>query len=102
MYLDADSGFSIDKSVAIHRKLYAGIESTGIFGSEDFSLEVSSPGVDEPLSQHRQYKKNIGRILLVSLVDDSEKTGKLTAVTDESITIEVKVPKKKDVITVAY
>src|SRR5580692_7097827 len=66
VYLDADSGFSIDKCTAVNRKLYARIEEEQMFPAGDFSLEVSSPGVDEPLTQMRQYKKNIGRKVTVT------------------------------------
>src|ERR1700759_5535101 len=82
VYLDADSGFSIDKCTSVNRKLYALIEEGGMFPAGDFSLEVSSPGVDEPLHQMRQYKKNIGRKVAVTDNEDKEKIGLLKAVTD--------------------
>jgi ribosome maturation factor RimP len=44
VYLDADSGFSIDKCSLINRRLYALLEETQMFPDGDFSLEVSSPG----------------------------------------------------------
>lgn len=95
VFLDADSGFSIDKSATINRKLYAGIEEAGMFPDGDFSLEVSSPGIDEPLSQRRQYVKNVGRKVTVTHVDDSEVTGLLKEVGEEEITVEVKAAKQK-------
>jgi len=95
VFLDSDSGFSIDKSATINRKLYAGIEEAGLFPDGDFSLEVSSPGIDEPLAQLRQYKKNIGRKVTVTGTDDSEITGMLKEVTDEEIIIEIKATKQK-------
>eukprot|EP01030_Chromulinospumella_sphaerica_P010751 gene10751-10558_t len=49
------------------------MEAEEMFPDGDFSLEVSSPGVDEPLNQMRQYKKNIGRKVAVTLTDDTEK-----------------------------
>lgn len=90
VFIDADSGFSIEKSSAVNRKLYAGLEESGIFPEGDFSLEVSSPGVDEPLGQMRQYKKNVGRKVTVTFTDDSEKTGILKEVTEEQIRLEIK------------
>src|SRR5690606_37903099 len=66
LYLDADSGLSIEKSATINRKLYKLIEAEGMFPDGDFSLEVSSPGIDEPLVSIRQYVKNTGRTLLVT------------------------------------
>ena len=44
-----------------NRALYKKIEEANFFPHGDFSLEVSSPGLDEPLKLYRQYKKNIGR-----------------------------------------
>ena len=85
--LDADSGMSIEKCIRVNRALYKKIEESGIFPNGDFSLEVSSPGVDEPLKLHRQYIKNIGRSVEATLTDGSVKTGKLTAVTDNSVSL---------------
>ena len=67
----------------------------------DFSLEVSSPGVDEPLLQQRQYTKNVGRTVAVTTNDGVEKTGVMTAATDEHITLEIKGAKAKDPLIVA-
>ena len=53
-----------------------------------FSLEVSSPGLDEPLKLLRQYIKNIGREVEVITNDEVKKEGRLTAVTEEKINIE--------------
>ncbi|GAA4464386.1 ribosome assembly cofactor RimP [Nemorincola caseinilytica] len=96
VYLDADSGFSITKSSSVNRKLYAAIEAAGMFPDGDFSLEVSSPGVDEPLTQMRQYKKNIGRKVTVTDKEDKEVTGMLREVTDEHMVLEVKGKKASD------
>jgi ribosome maturation factor RimP len=100
VYLDADSGFSIDKCTAVNRKLYARIDEEQMFPAGDFSLEVSSPGVDEPLTQMRQYKKNIGRKVAVTDNEDKEQTGLLKEVTDEYITLEIKGKKPKDAATI--
>jgi len=96
VYLDADSGFSIDKCTTVNRKLYAQIEAHQMFPDGDFSLEVSSPGVDEPLTQMRQYKKNIGRKVTVTDHEDAEKTGLLKEVTEDHIVLEIKGKKPKD------
>lgn len=102
IFLDADDGLSVDKSAKINRKLYALIEESGMFPDGDFSLEVSSPGVDEPLTSMRQYKKNIGRTVAVTPQDDGADTvGVLKEVGEEQIVLEVKIPKKKETTTVA-
>jgi ribosome maturation factor RimP len=103
VYLDADSGLSISKSAAVNRKLYTLIEETKLFPDGDFSLEVSSPGIDEPLANSRQYKHNIGRTVLVTLKTGVEKLGVLKEVTDDGISVEIAVAKdkKKKIVTLA-
>jgi ribosome maturation factor RimP len=97
VFLDADGGMSIDKCAKINRKLYNLIEEREMFPGGDFSLEVSSPGVDEPLVSGRQYQKNIGRTVAVTTGDDpAEKIGVLKAVEEDKIVLEVKIPKKKE------
>ena len=96
VFLDADEGLSISKSASINRQLRKQIEESGLLPVEDYSLEVSSPGVDEPLSGFRQYKKNIGRTVLVTLTDGTEYTGVLKELTEEQLVLEVKIPKKKE------
>ena len=88
IYLDADSGLGIEKCIKINRALYKIMEEMGMYPDGDFSLEVSSPGLDEPLKLLRQYKKNVGREVEVITNDEVKKEGKLTEATEEKITIE--------------
>lgn len=99
VYLDADSGLSIEKCIKINRALYKTIEEQGWYPDGDFSLEVSSPGVDEPLKMLRQYKKNVGRKLEVILTDETKKEGKLTGVEENSIHLEYTEGKNKKAVT---
>lgn len=95
VFIDADQGISIEKLVQLNRKLYKDMEENQFFGSGDFSLEVSSPGLDEPLKMHRQYLKNIGRHVEVLLQDGVKKEGKLVSVTQEEIILEEERGKNK-------
>ncbi|MEI9954858.1 MAG: ribosome maturation factor [Ferruginibacter sp.] len=99
IYLDADSGLGIEKCIKINRALYKIMEEMGMYPDGDFSLEVSSPGVDEPLKLLRQYKKNIGRNVEVTTNDDVKKEGLLKEVTEEAITIEHTEGKGKKAVT---
>ncbi len=98
IYLDADGGLGIEKCIKINRALYKIMEEMGMYPEGDFSLEVSSPGLDEPLKLLRQYKKNIGRDVEVTMNDEVKKEGKLIAVTEENITIEYAEGKGKKAI----
>lgn len=97
IYIDGDSGITINDIAGINRKLYHTFEESKLFGEDDFSLEVSSPGIDEPLKLHRQYVKNKGKNVLVTPIDGQEIEGELTEITENEITIEhlVKIEKKK-------
>ena len=99
IFLDADSGLGIEKCIKINRALYKIMEEMAIYPDGDFSLEVSSPGIGEPLKMHRQYVKNIGRDVEVTLNDDSKKTGKLISVNDQQLEIEFTVGKNKKAVT---
>jgi len=89
VFLDGDSGITIEKCVQVNRKLYKKMEEAAMFPEGDFSLEVSSAGLDEPLKSLRQYKKNIGRQVEVQFQDGSLKEGQLMAVNEEGIVLEV-------------
>jgi ribosome maturation factor RimP len=102
VFLDADSGISFDKCHAISRYLESFIDSKGWLG-EKYVLEVSSPGLSRPLKFLRQYNKNIGRTLTITLLDKTQQTGILKAVDEqqvvlEQIVIEREGKKKKEVI----
>lgn len=97
VFLDADEGLSIEKIAKLNRRLNALIEETAIFPEGDYSLEVSSPGIDEPLIMLRQYKKNIGRKLLVTPNEEGpEVLGIIKEVTEDKLVLEVEVGKKKE------
>jgi ribosome maturation factor RimP len=88
VFLDADKGMSLDKLIQYNRKLYRDLEENSFFPGGDFSLEVSSPGLDEPLKLKRQYQKNIGRSIEVLRVDGVKNEGKLLTVSDDEIVLE--------------
>lgn len=101
VFIDADSGVSIEKCINVNRTLYKKLEESGLFPSGDYSLEVSSPGLDEPLKLFRQYKKNIGRNVEVITKEGLRKEGKLVTVSEDGINVEETKGKnkKKEVIT---
>ncbi len=104
VFLDGDQGISIEKCVQYNRALYKKLEESGLFPGDDFSLEVSSPGLDEPLKSLRQYKKNIGRQVEILLQDGSKKEGRLIEVSEDGIIMEETKGrnKKKEVISHAF
>ena len=98
IFLDADSGLGIEKCIKINRRLYRQVEEMGFYPEGDFSLEVSSPGIDEPLKMLRQYVKNIGRTVEVTLNDETIKEGVLLEANEEGIIIEFSEGKNKKAV----
>jgi len=99
VFIDGDQGLAIEKCVRFNRKLYKLIEESGMYPEGDFSLELSSPGVDEPLQMLRQYNKNIYREVEVIFNDNNKKEGKLLSVTETDIIIENTEGKGKKAVT---
>ncbi|MBO9619345.1 MAG: ribosome assembly cofactor RimP [Niabella sp.] len=89
VFIDGDKGVGIDDLVKYNRALYKQIEAEGYFPEGDFSLEVSSPGLDEPLKLHRQYIKNIGRDVEVTTLEGQKIEGKLLAANETELLVEV-------------
>lgn len=92
--LDSDTGITIDECADISRRLGEQMDEVNFFGEAPFTLEVSSPGVDYPLTFRRQYVRNIGRQLVVTLTDNSTHRGTLASVDEEHIVLDI-VPEKK-------
>ncbi len=95
VYIDTDEGITIETCIKINRMLYKAIEEAALFDEGDFSLEVSSPGVGEPIILHRQYRKNVGRFLLVQKADGTQVEGRLNDATEDGILLETSVGKGK-------
>ena len=89
--LDGDVSLSLqdclDASIAIEFNLDR--------EEHDFSLQVMSPGLSEPLKFPRQYKKNMGREIEVLLMNDEKIQGEITAVDEESVTLTLRYRRPK-------
>ncbi len=90
--LDGDKGVDIDTCAYLSRKVGNEIEETNLIDSA-YVLEVSSPGIDQPLKLKRQYYRNIGRRVSVTLLDESQINGLLKEVNEEVIILDAE---KKD------
>lgn len=92
VFIDGDHGVKIADCIALSKN----IESKLDRDAEDFELNVSSSGIDKPFVLLRQYRKNIGREIEVTLISGNIIKGKLLNVSGETIEIEKKLsPKNK-------
>ncbi|MGN6637401.1 MAG: ribosome maturation factor RimP [Mucilaginibacter sp.] len=85
--VDGDKGVGIDNCVQISRHVGYHLEEENVIENA-YNLEVSSPGIDTPLTLPRQLVKNIGRNLALKMVDGSKREGKLSGMTEDAIIIE--------------
>lgn len=83
--LDGDQGVTIDDCANLSRELSKTLDELKEL-EDSYMLEVSTPGLDQPLVLHRQYKKNIGRGLKVKLQDEILE-GNLTEVFEQKIVL---------------
>ena len=90
--IDGDQGVKVEDCIAISRAIEHNLDRE----EEDFSLEVLSAGVSEPLSMVRQYKKNLGRKLKVKTSNETLE-GELVNVNDQDITLQWKSREPKPV-----
>lgn len=88
--IDGDQGVSVNDCIAVSRKIENNLDRE----EEDFSLEVASSGVSEPLKLPRQYQKNIGRKLEVITKTDKF-VGNLTDVSEDGIVLSWKAKEPK-------
>lgn len=95
VFVDADQGVSINELAELNRALRKRIDESGLFPEGDFSLELSSPGLDEPLKLRRQYQKNQGRKVEVLLDNGSKRTGTLLSVGEEALVLEEQVTRER-------
>ncbi len=91
--LDGDQGITIDDCSNLSRALSDELDSMNII-SDPFTLEVGTPGLDQPLKLHRQYMKNKGRTIRVHTQDKGMLEGLLKEVQTDKILIEAEVKEK--------
>jgi len=91
--VDGDEGVPLKECIRISRHIGHNLDRE----VDDFSLEVMSAGLSEPLSSSRQFKKNIDRSLSLKLTDGTKIEGNLDAVNDEEISLSWKAREPKPV-----
>jgi ribosome maturation factor RimP len=91
--VDGDNGITIDDCANISRALSDAIDKENVL--EDYSLEVTTPGIDQPLRLPRQYTKHVGRNMKIELKDKTVVRGKLIEADATSVAIEEEQKTKK-------
>lgn len=85
--IDRDGGVDLDTVAAVSRSIGADLDGRPEWADVDYTLQVTSPGVDRPLTTVRQWRRNIGRLVEVQM-DAAALTGRITAVDGDCVEIE--------------
>jgi len=87
--VDSDQGVSLDDAATISRKLSAALDATPVMGDFPYTLEVSSPGVDRPLTDPRHWRRAVGRLVQVTAGDAGSISGRVVAADAGGVTLDV-------------
>ena len=92
--VDGDASLNLDQVTSVSRVISELLDEAAFMGETPFTLEVTSPGVDRPLTQPRHFAKNVDRLLKIIKLDGSEVTGRILSNTDQDLTLTVAVKKE--------
>jgi ribosome maturation factor RimP len=88
--VDGDTHLSLDQVTSATKAIGEIVESVQSLGETPFTLEVTSPGLDRPLTKVRHWQKNINRLVKVVLLDGSEIKGRIIDVSEVSARVDEK------------
>jgi len=91
--VDGDASLNLDQVTSVSRLISELLDEAAFMGETPFTLEVTSPGVDRPLTQPRHFAKNVDRLLKIIKLDGTEVTGRILSNTDQDVTLTVTVKK---------
>jgi ribosome maturation factor RimP len=93
--VDSDGGVSLDDAAAISRQLSSELDTVAVMGDFPYTLEVSSPGVDRPLTDPRHWRRAVGRLVQVTVTDAGDSgvsgsiSGRVLAADSDGVTLDV-------------
>jgi ribosome maturation factor RimP len=86
--VDGDTHLSLDQVTSATKAIGEIVESIQSLGETPFTLEVTSPGLDRPLTKPRHWRKNIDRLVKIVLLDGKEIKGRIKAANEVSATVD--------------
>ena len=87
--IDKDGGVTMDDIADATREVSRVLDETNLMGQQAYTLEVSSPGVDRPLTLPRHWRRNTGRLVKVVLDEGDPVTGRITGTDDTGAVLDV-------------
>ncbi len=99
--VDGESGLNLDQVTVASKLVSELLDEAPFMGETPFTLEVTSPGIDRPLTLPRHFAKNVDRLLKVTKNDGIVVTGRIRSNTEIDVTLEVAEKKEVKEVTVA-
>jgi len=86
--VDSDHGVSLDDAADMSREVSALLDAANAMGEVPYTLEVSSPGVDRPLTEPRHWRRAARRLVKVKVAGEGTLTGRVLAADDTGVTLD--------------
>ncbi|HEX4088419.1 MAG TPA: ribosome maturation factor RimP [Trebonia sp.] len=87
--VDGDHGVSLDDAADVSREISAMLDQANALGEVPYTLEVSSPGVDRPLTEPRHWRRAVGRLVKVKVAGDGTVEGRILAADADGVTLDL-------------
>ena len=87
--VDRDGGVDLDAVADVSRTVSDALDDSDVMGAAPYVLEVSTPGVDRPLTEPRHWRRAAGRLVRVTVTDTGSLTGRILDADDDKVTVDV-------------
>ena len=95
--IDSDSHLNLDQVTAVTKEISQVIEELPVLGDTAFTLEVTSPGLDRPLTKPRHWRKNLGRLVKVNMESGKVVEGRIGEATQTSVLVDEDIVSFEDI-----
>jgi ribosome maturation factor RimP len=99
--VDGESALNLDQVTVASKLVSELMDEASFMGDTPFTLEVTSPGIDRPLTLPRHFAKNVTRLLKVTKTDGVVVTGRITSNSDTDVTLSVVEKKETKEVVIA-
>jgi ribosome maturation factor RimP len=86
--VDKDGGVTMDEVAEVTKTVSRLLDESDVIGEQPYTLEVTSPGVDRPLTLPRHWRRNRGRLVQVHLSDGHQVTGRVREASEETVELD--------------
>lgn len=100
--IDGEENLNLDEVTLVSKQISEILDEAAFMGETPFTLEVTSPGIDRPLTHVRHWRKNLTRLVKATMVNGEVIAGRIDAVHDESVCVLVQVKREVHKVEVPY